>query len=564
MSGLFSLLSLGANSLQAAQYAQASVGNNAANATTPGYSRRRPTVAEGQAITLPVGVIGTGVTVAGLQRLRDTLLDAQWRLDSNDFQYAKAQVPLLNQVGQLLSPPDDNPLSHAVSGFFAALGDLSSRPEDMAARSVVLGRAQEVANAFQTVQSQLTALESNTFSTIGDRVTEANQVASQIAQLNAQQAVRANDPSLADARDKLIDRLAELIGVHTTTRADGTVQVMVDGSGIQIVDGSNAATVGVTGVATSGVVGLTVGGNALGAAGGEIGGLLNFRNSPSTGVPYALSTLDQLAQGVIAAVNEIHSAGSGLSLYQSITGSTVVANPALPLNAAGLWLTPQAGTLRIGVFDAAGNMVSTSTLAINPAVDTLNSLAANIGGLPNLTATVTAGGQLQIAATNPANFVAFGPDTSNTMAALGVNGIFTGSDARTIGVDQSLVGNPRLVGAAQADFTAGVISAGDNRNAQALAALESALFMTGKTQTFAQFLGGFGAQVGSATSVTSATSDTLEVAVQGTDAQRQQTSGVNVDEEVADMTKYQNTYAASAHFIKTIDQMLQSLMDILA
>ena len=44
MSGLFGLLSLGARSLSAAQFGQATAGNNAANAATKGYSRRRAQV----------------------------------------------------------------------------------------------------------------------------------------------------------------------------------------------------------------------------------------------------------------------------------------------------------------------------------------------------------------------------------------------------------------------------------------------------------------------------------------------------------------------------------------
>jgi flagellar hook-associated protein 1 FlgK len=238
-----------------------------------------------------------------------------------------------------------------------------------------------------------------------------------------------------------------------------------------------------------------------------------------------------------------------------------VANPAAMLNAAGLTPTPVAGTLTLGVFDGAGNFISSGNVVVDPATMSLNSLAAAIDALPNISASVSSG-RLVVNATNPAQRIAFGTDTSDSLVALGMNGFFTGIDAAAIAVSSTLVTDPTLIAAAQADFVAGVVNPGDNRNAQALALLGRANIVSGNTQTAADFLGATGGTVGSATRAASTRAETLEVAVRAADNQRQAVAGVNLDEELADMVRFQRTYEASARFVRTIDEMIGTLLEI--
>jgi flagellar hook-associated protein 1 FlgK len=562
MSGLFQLLAIGARSLETAQLAQATVGNNAANATTPGYSRRRVSVVEAPTLRLAEGTFGTGVTIDSVTRLRDALVDAQRRADSQQLQYAKAQSGILEQVESLVGSGDDGPLATALNGLFAAFGDLAAHPTDTATRQALLAQGQAFASAAVQMHDRLVQLESDTFHTISDRVDELNDVASRLAAINQKIVGSTDDPALADEQDRLVDRLSELIGVRVTRRSDGTLQVVVDGTGVQLVDGGRAAAVALSGTPTSGTVSLTLGGVTLSAARGEIGGLMDMRNSSTDGLPKILADLDTLVTGVIAVVNRVHASGAGLTLPQTTTGSVTVANPAAPLATAGLWLTPQSGSLTLGVFDAGGNLVSSSTLAIDPSTMSLNSLAAAINGLPNLAASVV-NGQLRISAANPANRVAFGPDSSDTLVALGLNGFFTGTDAASIAVSSDLTADPDLISAAQADFTAGVISPGDNRNARALQALGATRFLVGNTQTADDFLGALGAAVGTWSRAASNQADTQTALLAAADAQQQSASGVNVDEELADMVRYQHAYEASAKYISTVDDMIKTLLETL-
>ena len=546
----------------AAQLAQATVGNNAANASTPGYSRRRVNLVEAPSVRLSGGIFGTGVQAANVVRLRNALIDTQRRADSQELNYSQAQSSILEQVDSLLGPTGDSGLGNALNGLFSAFGDLASHPEDAATRQALLGQGQGFADAVRQTRDRLVSMESDGFASVSDRVAEVNSTAQRLADINSQTLAGQPDPSLQDEQDRLVDRLSELIGVRTTTRADGTVQVVVDGTGIQLVDGARATALTVSGTPTGGTVSLSVGGATLGNPRGEIGGLLHMRNSSVDGLPAAISKLDTLASGVIAAVNRVHASGSGLTLAQSVTGSVTVSNPAATLATAGLWLTPVAGTLNIGVFDASGNFVSSGSVSVDPSTMSLNGLATALDALPNIDASVS-GGKLVISAANAANRIAFGPDGSDSLVALGVNGFFTGTDAASIQVSSTLQATPNLIAAAQANFTAGTISPGDNRNALALAALGTSRTLAGGTQTPDEALGAFGADVGTWARSASTRTSTQQALLDAANAQLQQTSGVNLDEELADMVKYQHAYEASAKYISTVNSMIDSLMGIL-
>src|SRR5690242_15117841 len=204
---------MGARNLSTMQYAEATTGNNAANAATPGYSRRRTNLVEAPPVVTPLGTVGTGVDVGSLQRLRDSLLDTQIRLDSQDYQYAKAQQGVLDQVGGLLSPPDTNALATSLNGLFAAFGDLATRPEDPAVRTTLIAQAQTTVAAFHQASDTLDVITRDTFGSIQDRVAQVNSTAQSLAALNLSFKTRPGDPALLDQRDQLTARLAELIGV---------------------------------------------------------------------------------------------------------------------------------------------------------------------------------------------------------------------------------------------------------------------------------------------------------------------------------------------------------------
>ena len=175
---------------------------------------------------------------------------------------------------------------------------------------------------------------------------------------------------------------------------------------------------------------------------------------------------------MIDQVNRLHSSGQGSAAVSTVTGASQVADPTVPLNAAGtkLAFTPNTGSFVVHVTQSNGATTSTLVqvnLKGNASDTTLNSLVASLNGVAGLTASTVDGGKLRVATTATAATVSFSQDTSGTLAALGVNTFFTGTDAADIAVAADLQSNPSLIAAAKNG------SPGDNGTAVALGNLGS-------------------------------------------------------------------------------------------
>lgn len=133
-----------------------------------------------------------------------------------------------------------------------------------------------------------------------------------------------------------------------------------------------------------------------------------------------------------------------------------------------------------------------------------------------------------------------------------------GSEAATLAVNPALVADPRKLAAAAKPSGGGVPPPGDSTVAQQLAALESALGTNGTTAQafYQQSVSNVGGQ--SAAAKTAADSAAANVAQ--LQQQRASVSGVSTDTEMVNMLKYQRAYEAAAKVVKTMDDMIGTLI----
>jgi flagellar hook-associated protein 1 FlgK len=194
---------------------------------------------------------------------------------------------------------------------------------------------------------------------------------------------------------------------------------------------------------------------------------LNLGKFDGSYPPNYLTQLNNWASELIKSVNSQHSQGVGLIPLTETTASNTVIDTTQPISyrASGLPFSSdvQTGSFDLWLYDKNGNVID-----LNPATAGVNDpLKINIakgatslsniqnainGANVGLTAS-TAGGRLTISVngtTGVAGF-AFGQDTSGALMALGMNSFFTGYDAGTIGVNQTLINDPRLVAAAKVE-----------------------------------------------------------------------------------------------------------------
>ncbi|MGB4780843.1 flagellar hook-associated protein FlgK [Candidatus Methylomirabilis sp.] len=317
MINLLSSLTMARKALQAGQVAIQTTGHNIANANTPGYTRQRVDLVPTIPFSLgSAGSLGTGVDVKVVTRLRDLMLDSQFRDAHQTLGRQETEEATLSQIEGLIGEPSDSGLASAMLALFGSFHDLANSPTDLAVRTVVRDKARALADQFHRLDDGFERLKIDLSNEILVDVKQVNGLAQQIADLNGQIAMSeggggtAND--LRDQRDQALDDLSKLVGGSVIEDIGGQVRVTV-GGGLTLVDGQTSVQLEArTNDPDPDSVGLFLGGKLLMPGGGRMAGLLNSRNSASGFVKGFQSQLDTLAKAVVDKVNTIHVAGYGM------------------------------------------------------------------------------------------------------------------------------------------------------------------------------------------------------------------------------------------------------------
>jgi flagellar hook-associated protein 1 FlgK len=564
---LLGTLQVGKSALAVQQAALQVTGNNIANAGNADYTRQVANLAPSRDQQLQPGMfIGTGVDLTGIQRQIDEALNARLRSSVSDSQSADTTQQWLGRVESVFNELSDQDLSTQMSTFFNSWSDLANKPQDISLRQVVLQNGGSLAGQFQSLRNQLTGLQTDVDSRLTGLVGDADQLASQVADLN-EQIVKAEggagDASggangLRDQRDAVIKQLANLVDVNTT-EDKGVVNVYVGSE--PLVLGTTSRGVGLKtstddkGRLTTEVV-IKQNNGTLKVNSGQIGALLNVREQ----IADTVDNVDGLANNLIFELNKIHASGQGLDGYSSVTSSFAVKDPTVALNdpASGLKFTPKNGSFVVHVKQKATGL-ETSTLVqvdldgLNGNDTTLNSLTASIDGIDGISATANAG-KLNVTTDSADVEVSFSQDSSGALSALGVNNFFTGSDARDIAVNETIKDQPTLLAAAKNG------NKGDNQTALAIAGLESAKIpsLNGASlkETYQAVVNGIA--VDAATAKNNA--DATKVVQDTLSAQRESLSGVSLDEEAINLMRQQRAFQAASRVVAAVDEMLKTLI----
>ncbi len=304
MPGLFSSLSMASRSLEAQRAGLDVAGQNIANLNTPGYTRRRLSLAE--------EVNGTGgVEVLGTRALRDFVLDSKVRTAIPDEAREGAIADTLALVETAIGAPGQG-LDNSLASYFDAFAALSVDPTSTVARDGVLLQGKQLASAFNATAARLADSVRLADNGVRDAATQVNSLAKQIAALNEALAVAngVDVDALKDRQNTALEELSSLTQVAVLTRSDGGVDVTIPSGRALVIGGSQY---GVTvGTGPGGLATLSLGGTDITAeiTNGKIGGLLYARD---TQIPAYQTKLDELAYGVATEVNTLHQGGFDLN-----------------------------------------------------------------------------------------------------------------------------------------------------------------------------------------------------------------------------------------------------------
>lgn len=307
MSTFGSILSIAKTAIGAHQAAVQVVSQNIANAETEGYSRQRAELVAATPQRFGYGSVGTGVEVKDVVRLRDTLLDTNYRREAASAEGAGVRRDALSQVQDILGEPSDQAMANALDAFWSSWSDLANNPTSSAAQATVQQRGAEVATTLNRFASQLTDVEAGVRTRLSTTVDDVNRLADQLATLNGQitnaEVGGAQAPDLRDQRDRVADQLSKLAGGRIMEQANGTLSFVI--GGVSIVDGTTARPIEVRPGATA-AVGLVGSADALPQTDGTLGATITLLNGD---IPATRTKLDALAKAIVNGVNYLHTSG---------------------------------------------------------------------------------------------------------------------------------------------------------------------------------------------------------------------------------------------------------------
>jgi flagellar hook-associated protein 1 FlgK len=126
--------------------------------------------------------------------------------------------------------------------------------------------------------------------------------------------------------------------------------------------------------------------------------------------------------------------------------------------------------------------------------------------------------------------------------------------AAAIRVIPAVAADPRLVSAAS------IANGGDNQNARDIAALREQRVLNGNTATLADAWGDLVYRVARDTKLAGDETKSRAEIVRQVEALRDEVSGVSLDEEAANLLKFQRAYEANARFFSVIDRTIEMLL----
>jgi flagellar hook-associated protein 1 FlgK len=319
MSNIYGLLNIGESALLTQQRAIDITGNNIANVNTPGYSRQRLTIKQNSPIRADNLTMSTGVTAdPKIQRFYDQFITAQLNGETESLGRWDAQKQALEKVQLMFDESGDNGLGTALDDFFNAWQDLSNNPSGVAERTSLVSAGQYLASTFNETYNNLSTLRDDIDTHVVNVVSDVNDMAVQIAELNRKvtqvevNGYNAND--FRDERDQLVQNLSKLVDIQSFEDDKGNINVMV-GNGKPLVDGvstwqlTTADSGGVQDVMWRGSDGTTV--DITGQlSGGELKGWIDSRD---TQINDYMTQLDTLADTIRTGVNGLHTTGIDLN-----------------------------------------------------------------------------------------------------------------------------------------------------------------------------------------------------------------------------------------------------------
>ena len=529
------------------------IGKNIANANDAAYARER----------LHLTSTVSGNVVNRIEQAVDEALQKDLILEQGKLSFYAKQKDILKQIESSVNELSSSDISSSMDSYYTALEKLSLNPQDISLRETVMQSAQQLTDTFHAVGRTFLQLSQRVDQEIGDSADVVNNLLDRVAVLNAQVAMReggVNDSPAVDSRNerrKLLDELAGIMNITTTEMSNGAVLVQSEGRTLVFQTESRGVYIDRKDGATQ--LRYSSDHSYVQPSGGSLGGLLGARKDI---LNPRIAELNQIVGDFAWQNNAVHNTGRGLKGLTSVTSNTRVQTNFvdLPLNIAkvdqfslGQRFVPQNGTITLRMQNNITGDTRDSSVDITLVGDrkmSLQDLSDHLNQIDHLSASIDNFGRLHMDSENGYSFF-IQEDTSNVTSFLGLNNLFNGNDALNIELNQDVANDVSKFAAAKSS------SAGDNSNLLAL--VNTKLKPLSNGQTLSQQYQSYVSKVASLTNRVTALSDNQTRIVADVTQRRNAFSGVNLDEEAADLLRYQQSYQAAAQYMSVQNQLIAIL-----
>ncbi|MCT8469793.1 flagellar hook-associated protein FlgK [Chromohalobacter canadensis] len=547
-----SIFSIGLSGLSAAQTALSTTSNNLSNVYTEGYNRQLPILGE----SYSNGSTGTGVSVDEVQRQFNSYVTEQYNDANSQTSALESYQSQVSQIDNLLADSDAG-LAPLMQDFFSSLDDLSGAASDPAAREGVLGSASSMAAQFRSFDSYLGDMRSSLNGQLEGAATDINNTATQIASLNDQitqaRAKSGEEPNtLLDKRDKLVSDLNELVGADLNVQDGDSYNINLE-NGQPLVSGTRSYDL--EAVSSSEDPSRTVIGyrDAAGNVNqiddsafenGELGGLLSFRSETLDNVQNQLGRMTAVLGSEFNAVHEdgVDLNGDDGEAFFNVGSPRVMSN------------SENDGTGGITAEYDDVNQLTSSDYRITATEDDGVYQAERLSD--GKTTTLTLDGD-EKASLDGVSLTFSGDAQEGDTFMLQP----TRTAAQDFEVAISEGSEIAASSSADGDDSNGDVGSGNNENALALLDLQSEKIVGG-TSSVSDAYASLVNDVGNTTNITQVNLDAQSGLTEQLREYQQSESGVNLDEEYANLVRYQQYYQANARVIDVGSQVLDSVLQL--
>ncbi len=621
MQSTFTGIELGKRSLVAHTQGMYTVGHNISNASTDGYTRQRVELKPFDPIYMPglnregtPGQLGQGVSVNTVQRIQDGILEERIVGQANGQGYWETRDKYLLMVERVYSEPTDNSVRALMDRFWESWQELSVYPSQFPARQAVLQRGEALIDGIHSRYLALKQIRDMLETDVQVTVGRANNILRDISGLNEQivkiKAAGDNPNDLLDRRDLLVKELSGIIDITVDNRDPD--EFLIHTGGLHLVQGKQVHPLSLVmdpqNDGYSAVVWEKSGETAW-FRGGSLASLLEMRDGDVRG---EIQKLDMMSVNFIDLVNEIHGKGFGLTgttniqfftehpfinnlagnydrngdgVYDSsyifrMTGKNAL-DPEEQIGLRGtMTLSGPSGTMQLDYFPAD---------TVGDVLRRINNAGAEVVARLNREGMLTLKGTPAGDSANPDFVIRYVEDSGSFLTGYaglllenGPAGAYSWERADAVlslqggGVDYAVAPlahpsgwikvNPALVndpGSVAAGFgeNGRPAQAGDGRAALAIAQLRNTPVMVGKLSSFDEYFAEVVADIGLKGEVAQRSLETENLIMKELEDMRASISGVNIDEELSLMIKFQHGYSAASRFISEVDKMLDTIIN---